>query len=176
MTKEWVFGLVWIGLLITCTPLGHRPCSCHLLAQMFVCTLMGRGWRRSTFTRCRTTPSSSWCLEVTPGAEEVKTHQSQTSNQTRNVVVFPSDTCAFKCQLRKTSNCYSARARCTTSSSRRQRSCCLLTTTLIRTVKSCPTCCWTWRISLSWRAEAMTRTGLKVLRPPDQTLWAHKVY
>lgn len=79
---------------------------------------------------------------------------------------FPNNTCAFKYQLCTTSDCYSARA-CTMSSSRRQKSCCLLMTTLIRSVKSCPTCCWTSRINLSWRTETMTRPGLKVLSSPD---------
>lgn len=78
----------------------------------------------------------------------------------------PNNMCAFKFQLRKTSDCYSARA-CTMSSSRQQKSCCLLMTTPIRTVKSCPTCCWTWRINRSWRAETRTRTGLKVPSSPD---------
>lgn len=176
MTENWLF--VWatqcrLGYWSQVSFFGHPSCSCHLLAQMFVCILMGQEWQRSTFTLCRTTPSSSWCPEVTPGAEEVKTHQSETSHQTLWCSSFPDDSCAFKSQLRKTSDCYSARARCTMSSSRRQKSFCLLTTTLIGTVKSCPTCCWTWRINLSWRVEMTTRTGLKVLSSP---LWAHKLY
>lgn len=71
----------WSHLSLLCLPL----CSCQLLAQMFVCILMGREWRRSTSTLCRTTPSSSWCPEVRPGAEEVKTHP---SDQALNVLIF----------------------------------------------------------------------------------------
>lgn len=145
----------WSHLSLSCLPL----CSCQLLAQMFVCILMGREWRRSTSTLCRTTPSSSWCPEVRPGAEEVKTHP---SDQALNVLIFQITPAPFKSQSCTTSACCSARAHTAVSSSRRQRSCCLVMSTLIRSVKSCPTCCWTSRTNLSWRAETTTRAGSKV--------------